>query len=51
MSPEGSKTYINRAEITEADISATNGVIHVIDQVLIPTNILLKLESHNVNVG
>jgi len=48
---EGSKTYINRAEITEADISATNGVIHVIDQVLIPTNILLKLESHNVNVG
>jgi len=29
---------INGATVTAADVSATNGVVHVIDQVLLPTN-------------
>lgn len=30
------KVYIDSAEIVQADISASNGVIHVIDQVILP---------------
>ena len=32
----GRKVYINNARITMTDIQATNGVIHVIDAVLLP---------------
>jgi len=42
--------YINRALVSEKDISATNGVIHVIDDVQIPTRILLSLER-NTSLG
>jgi len=31
------KVMINSSEVTTADVAASNGVIHVIDQVLIPT--------------
>ncbi|WP_297087883.1 fasciclin domain-containing protein [uncultured Draconibacterium sp.] len=43
--------FINGAEVTVADIEATNGVVHVIDAVLLPTtktvvDIVVKSESH-----
>lgn len=33
---EGSRVMINKAQVTQADIEASNGVIHVIDTVLLP---------------
>lgn len=30
------KVYVNKAQVTKADVKASNGVIHVINQVLIP---------------
>ena len=33
---DGGKVHINDATVTKADIDASNGVIHVIDKVLIP---------------
>jgi uncharacterized surface protein with fasciclin (FAS1) repeats len=36
LSRSGSFVGVDQALVTKADISATNGVIHVIDQVLIP---------------
>jgi uncharacterized surface protein with fasciclin (FAS1) repeats len=30
------KVYVNKAQVTKADIKARNGIIHVIDEVLIP---------------
>ena len=33
---EGSAVKINEANVTATDIAATNGVIHVIDQVILP---------------
>lgn len=32
----GGKVYVNGAEVTTADLGASNGVIHVIDTVLLP---------------
>jgi uncharacterized surface protein with fasciclin (FAS1) repeats len=32
----GSNVYVNRARVTAADIGASNGVIHVINRVLLP---------------
>ena len=35
--------YINgRAHVTQADISATNGIVHIIDHVLIPSRYLFS---------
>jgi uncharacterized surface protein with fasciclin (FAS1) repeats len=31
-----SKVFLNRARVTTPDVSASNGVIHVINRVLIP---------------
>src|SRR5688500_7672227 len=33
----GGKVYVNGAQVTGADVAASNGVIHVIDTVLLPT--------------
>jgi uncharacterized surface protein with fasciclin (FAS1) repeats len=33
------KVMINSSEVTTADVAASNGVIHVIDEVLIPTKV------------
>jgi len=33
----GGKVFVNGAQVITADIVASNGVIHVIDSVLIPT--------------
>jgi uncharacterized surface protein with fasciclin (FAS1) repeats len=38
---DGSAIMINRAQIVQADIRATNGVIHAIDDVLLPLNPIL----------
>ena len=35
---EDGKVFINDSEVITADIKASNGVIHVIDEVLIPNN-------------
>jgi uncharacterized surface protein with fasciclin (FAS1) repeats len=32
----GSNVYVNRARVTAADVGASNGVIHVINRVLLP---------------
>ena len=36
LKTEGGKVMVNGATVTKADIDATNGVIHVVDTVLIP---------------
>ena len=30
------KVYVNKAQVTKTDVKASNGIIHVINQVLIP---------------
>ena len=30
------KVYVNKSQVTTADVQASNGVIHIIDTVLIP---------------
>jgi uncharacterized surface protein with fasciclin (FAS1) repeats len=37
----GSKVQLNESHVTKADIAATNGVIHVIDAVMLPKNVHL----------
>ena len=32
----GGKVYVNGAQVTTADVQASNGVIHVIDAVMLP---------------
>jgi uncharacterized surface protein with fasciclin (FAS1) repeats len=32
----GSNVFVNRSKVTKADVKASNGVIHVINRVLIP---------------
>ena len=32
----GGKVYVNKARVTKADVGASNGVIHVVNRVLIP---------------
>jgi uncharacterized surface protein with fasciclin (FAS1) repeats len=41
----GSKVQINEAHVTKADIEASNGVIHVIDTVLLPKHVKLMAEA------
>jgi uncharacterized surface protein with fasciclin (FAS1) repeats len=36
---EGGKVMVNEATVTRTDIKASNGVIHVIDKVLLPPNL------------
>lgn len=50
----GSMVYINNAMVTVADIDATNGVVHVVDAVLLPefptntvVDIIVNSENHN----
>ncbi len=38
VSSKGSSVMINDANVTRADISASNGVIHVVDTVILPPN-------------
>ena len=34
---EGDKVMVNSATVTQADVSASNGVIHILDKVILPT--------------
>jgi len=43
--------YLNHALVEEKDISATNGVIHTIADVLVPTSILIQIEDQGLIVG
>jgi len=43
--------YLNDVHVSEVDISATNGVIHVLDGVLIPTSVVLMMESAGLTLG
>ena len=36
VDPGSGSVYINRARVTSADIAASNGIVHIIDTVLIP---------------
>ena len=38
ITDEGNSVYINDATVLITDIEASNGVIHVVDSVLIPAN-------------
>ncbi len=37
--------YVNDARVVEADIEASNGIIHAIDQVLIPPDVMAELSA------
>lgn len=39
VSARGGKFMVNNANVTQTDIKASNGVIHVIDKVLLPPNL------------
>lgn len=43
LRPSGGNVYVNGARVIEEDIEASNGVIHVIDQVLIPDDVLSEI--------
>ena len=36
--------YINNARVTQADVGASNGVVHIIDTVLMPPAVLAEIE-------
>ncbi len=42
---EGSQAMVNNAKILSTDIDASNGVVHVIDTVLVPEGVLKKLAA------
>lgn len=44
VSRRGRNLSVNGVDVTEANIEASNGVIHVIDQVLIPESVLSQIQ-------
>lgn len=38
VTKEGGKVMINGAEVTQPDVEASNGVVHIVDSVLMPSN-------------
>lgn len=40
INKQDDKIYVNGALVTHADISASNGVVHIIDEVVIPSTVL-----------
>jgi uncharacterized surface protein with fasciclin (FAS1) repeats len=44
-----STIHVDRAGVIEADIPASNGVVHVVDTVLVPPSCTLSLEPVSVN--
>ena len=47
---DGSDVFINDAQVTVADIQADNGVVHVIDAVLLPPTSTQDLSASAVNI-
>lgn len=45
FTPDGGQLLVNDANVTEADIVASNGVIHVIDKVLLPPGVEAALPA------
>lgn len=45
ISSRNGSLYVNDARITKADVPASNGVIHVIDKVLIPDDVLVEIRK------
>ena len=43
VSIEGSDVFINDAQVTVADLEAENGVVHVLDAVLVPSNTVVDI--------
>ena len=43
--------YINDAAVTTADVAASNGVVHIIDKVLLPEDIANSLRSNIVEIA
>lgn len=41
LAVEGEAVKVNQATVVAADVQAANGVIHVIDQVILPADITL----------
>merc|ERR1719244_1658314 len=48
---DGDDIFLNNAKVTTKDLSATNGVVHLIDNVLIPTKILIQIEDQGLHLG
>merc|ERR1719454_2792934 len=40
-----SKVFINQAQVTTADIDASNGVVHIVNAVLIPTFVMAQFNA------
>merc|ERR1712154_696469 len=49
--PNNDDVYLNHAKVSKADISATNGVIHLLDDVLVPTDVLIQIEDQGLHLG
>ncbi|XP_059156137.1 uncharacterized protein LOC131941144 [Physella acuta] len=43
--------FVNHAKIIEKDISSINGVIHVVDTVLVPIRVQVQIEDEGIIVG
>ena len=41
--PRGNRIFVNRVRVIDEDIEATNGVIHAIDEVLLPPDVIDRL--------
>lgn len=39
---DGSQVKVNEAEIVEPDLKATNGVVHIVDRIILPPNVNLN---------
>jgi len=48
---DNDEMFLNHAKVDNRDISATNGVIHTIEDVLVPTSILISIEDQGLVVG
>lgn len=46
-----SKVFINEAQVTTADVDASNGVVHIINAVLIPSFIETKLRANTTPIS
>lgn len=45
VTAEADAIFVNEARVIEADVAATNGIIHVLDTVILPQTILEHLET------